>query len=195
MAGENLLSPSAVDQVLALKAYQHNAGVRMLQQAMKSDDVIEEALQQIGSAPVPKAHLPTKSELPHWSSILSQLNRTGFPMMKSHEEIAQAGKDTIEALKKSSTALADGFGEISQHIAELTHKSVAANLATSKEVLGIKTPSDWVEFQSKWAGDLMASTVSQMTHFSQLSTKVINQTCEPLKTHFGATFGKMGGSI
>ena len=114
--------------------------------------------------------------------------------MKSHEEIAQAGKDTVEALKKSSTALADGVGEISQHITELTHKSVAANLATSKEVLGIKTPSDWVEFQSKWAGDWMASTISQMTHFSQLSTKVINQTCEPLKTHFGAAFGKMGGS-
>jgi hypothetical protein len=41
----------------------------------------------------------------------------------------------------------------------------------------------------------MTSAITQMTHLSQLSTKVINQTCEPLKTHFGATFGKMGGFI
>jgi len=116
-------------------------------------------------------------------------------MMKSPEEIAQAGKDTMDALTKSSAALTEGYSEISQHIMTLTHKSVAAHLATGKEILDIKTPSDWLEFQSKLASDYMTSAITQMTHLSQLSTKVINQTCEPLKTHFGATFGKMGGFI
>ena len=113
--------------------------------------------------------------------------------MKNAEEIAQAGKDTIEALTKSSAALTEGCGEISQHVMALAHKSVTAHLAAGKEILEIKTPGDWLEHHSKWTGDWMTSAITQMTHLSQLSTKVINQTCEPLKTHLGATFGKMNG--
>ncbi len=171
----------------------------MSQQAMRSelpdssDDTVEEALQQIGPPSIRQISPSAKNVWPYWNNILSQLNQTGFPMMKSHEEIAQAGKDTIEALKKSGAAFAEGFGEISQHVAEMTQKSVAANLAIGKEISDIKTPGDWVELQSKWVGDWMTSTISQMAHLSQLSTKVVNQTCEPLKTHFGAALGKMNG--
>ncbi len=126
----------------------------MSQQAMRSelpdssDDTVEEALQQIGPPSIPPISPPAKNVWPYWNNILSQLNQTGFPMMKSHEEIAQAGKDTIEALKKSSAAFAEGCSEISQHVMTLTHKSVTAHLATGKEILDIKTPSDWLEFQS-----------------------------------------------
>jgi hypothetical protein len=173
----------------------------MLQQAVRiepeecSEDAIEEALQQIGPPPIARINPPTKNDWPYWNNILSQLNPKGFPMMKSPEEIAQAGKDTIDALTKSSAALTEGCSEISQHVMTLTHKSVAAHLATGKEILDIKTPSDLLEFQSKWASECMTSAITQMTHLSQLSTKVMSQTCEPLKNHFAGTFGKMGGFI
>ena len=169
----------------------------MLQQAVRieprdtSEDIIEEALQQIGPPSVPQISHPVKNVWPYWNKILSQLNPTGFHMMKSPEEIAQAGKYTIDALTKSSAALTEGCGEISQHVMALTHKSVAAHLTTSKEVFDIKTPSDWFEFQSKWAGDFLNTAIGHMTQLSKLSTKVVNETCEPLKTHFG----KMGGLI
>ncbi len=169
----------------------------MLQQAVSiepeesSEDVIEEALQQIGPPPVTRFNSPTKNVWPYWNNILSQLNPKSFPMMKSPEEIRQAGKDTMDALTKSSAALTEGCSEISQHVMTLTHKSVAAHLATGKEILDIKTPSDWFEFQSKWAGDFLNMAIGHMTQLSKLSTKVVNETCEPLKTHFG----KMGGLI
>jgi hypothetical protein len=166
----------------------------MLQQAVRiepeesSEDAIEETLQHIGPSPAAPMPHSVKNVWPYWNNILSQMSPRGFPMMKSPEEIAQAVKDTIDALTKSSAAFTEGCGEISQHVMVLTHKSVTAHLTTGKEILDIKTPGDWFEFQSKWAGDCMTSAVAHMTHLSQLSTKVINQSCEPLKTHFG----KMG---
>ena len=172
----------------------------MLQQAVKIEPVESsnetiEALPQTGSPPVRQLSSPAKIVWSHWNNILSQLNPTGLTMMKSPEEIAQAGKDTIDALTKSSAALNEGCSEISQHVLALTHKLVTAHLATGKEILDIKTPSDWVEFQTKWAGEWMTSAITQMTHLSQLSTKVVNQTCEPIKAQFSATFGKMGDLV
>ena len=162
-----------------------------MKQEESSEDAIEEALQPIGLSPALHVSPPAKNVWPHWNAILSQPNPIGFPMMKSPEEIVQASKDTINALKKSSAALTDGCGEISQHVMALTHKSVTTHLTTGKEIFDIKTPGDWFEFQSKWAGDYLNMAVSHMTQLSALSTKVINETCEPLKTHFG----KMGGFI
>jgi hypothetical protein len=156
-----------------------------------SEETIEEALQQIGPPPIARISPPTKNVWPYWNNILSQLNPKGFPMMKSPEEIAQASKDTMDALTKSSAALTEGCGEIGQHVMALTHKSVTAHMTTGKEVFDIKTPSDWAEFQTKWVGDYLNTAVSYMTQLSKLSTKVINETCEPLKNHFG----KMGGFI
>ena len=114
-------------------------------------------------------------------------------MIKNSEELVQAGKDMIDALTKSGAALADGCGEIGQHIIALTHKSVTSHLATGKDVLDLRTPNDWADFHAKWAGDLVNTSVAHMSHLSKLSAKTINQTCEPLKTHFGAAFGRMGG--
>ena len=169
----------------------------MLQQAVRvepadsSEEIIQEAPRQIRSSPLARISSPTNNVWPYWNNILFQLNPKGFPMMKSPEEITQAGKDMIDALTKSSAAFTEGCGEISQHVMALTHKSVTAHLTTGKEVLDIKTPSDWFEFQSKWSGNFLNTAIGHMTQLSKLSTKVVNETCEPLKSHFG----KMGGLI
>lgn len=171
----------------------------MLQQAIKSeqqnasDEVMEEHTQAVSQRPAVTISGPVKSGRSHANAIMSPFNPAGFSMIKSPEEIARAGQNTLDALKKSAAALADGVGEISQHIAATTHQSVEAHLATGKKALDIKTPNDWLEFQSKWVGDLVNTTVAQMAHFSKLSTKIVDQTCEPLKKHFGTEFGKTDG--
>ncbi len=107
-------------------------------------------------------------------------------MIKSPDDIAQASKDAIVALTKAGTAFADGYNEISQHVIASTHKSIAANLSSGKDVLTAKTPSEWITLQSKWASDFVSAAVAQMTQLVNLSTKVANQTYEPIKKHFGA---------
>jgi hypothetical protein len=115
-------------------------------------------------------------------------------MIKSPKEIAQAGKESIEALTKSSAALANGLNEVNQHMIAIVQKSVTAQSIATKDVLGIKTSSDWAELHSRWAVEWMTSTISHLTDLSQLSTKAMHQAYEPIQKHCDATFRKISGS-
>jgi hypothetical protein len=173
-----------------------NVEITMLQQAIKSEqpeamhDVIEERSQPVSLLPKTTVRNPAQISWPHWNGIFSQLAQTGFPMMKSHAEMAEAGQHTIAVLAKSGASFTDAVNEINQHMIALTHKSITANLATNKKVFDIKTLSDWVEIQSKWVSYFINSVFTETTKLSELTVKVIGQASEPVQAHIRATLGK-----
>jgi hypothetical protein len=106
-------------------------------------------------------------------------------MLKNPEQLMQSGRDTIGAIGKSFSAFTSGYHELHQHIVDHAHSSMTTAMSVGKEALDIKTPTDWQDYCLKLTTEMMNMTVSHSTKYSQLSVKIFDATCEPLKECFG----------
>jgi hypothetical protein len=112
-------------------------------------------------------------------------------MLKNPEQFMQSGRDMIGALGKSFSACTSGYHELHQHMADHARQSLTTTMSVGKELFDVKTPNDWSNFYLKLTTDMMSATVSRMAQYSQLSLKVYDTACEPLKECFGAAFEKL----
>jgi len=167
-----------------------------MQKAVKSkgsdglNQTIDAEYRQTRSLERPETALLSYRSPLSWTITLSKLNLAGFPMMKNSDEFVQLGKDTIDVIAKSTTALAEGCKEINHYVMAITNKSFVSGFETSKEAFDLKSPSDWVDLHSKWTGELFTAAAGYMAELSRLSTKVLNQAYDPLRSHFTSSVNK-----
>jgi hypothetical protein len=108
-------------------------------------------------------------------------------MLTNPDQITKVCKDGIDAVTKSTSALTGGASEIGQHFIATAQKTAASQNDAFKEALETKNSEELAELHAKWTADWMETTISHFNRLSQLTSKVVQQTYEPIQAHLDAT--------
>lgn len=110
------------------------------------------------------------------------------------ENIAQdataAGREYFEAVTKSYSILAKGYESIVRTSVELSQSAAEKQAAFAKEALSCKTLNEFTEVQNKMAQANFDDMMSNMTKISEMNTKVLTESAEPLSEQINKAMQK-----
>ena len=126
-------------------------------------------------------------------TTMAQKNATPFDSFA--KDAADMSREYSEACVKSSTILMKGMEDIMTTAMSLAQKSAEKQAQFIKEVMGSKTINEFAEVQNKVAQANFDDFMASATKITELSTKVLTESAEPVNAHFGKTIKKASDSI
>ncbi len=113
----------------------------------------------------------------------------------SFEKIAQdaqaASRESFEAISKSYSILTKGYESIMRTSMALSQSAAEKQAAYAKQAMGCKTLNELAEMQSKVSKESFDEFMSNMTKISEMSTKVLTESAEPLNEQLNKAVQKM----
>jgi phasin family protein len=107
-------------------------------------------------------------------------------LAKSVQAAEKITKDNAEALTESGTASRTAVQELTKAYQELATKN-AKNLSEAiHELSAVKSPTEFLELQSKLIKAGVEAAVSDSRHIAQLTTAVFTSAFEPVKKQIEA---------
>ena len=110
---------------------------------------------------------------------------------KIAQEATAASRESFEAFTKSYGILTKGYESIVRTSVELSQSAAEKQAAYAKEALSCKTLNEFAEIQNKIAQSNFDDFMSSMTKLSEISTKVMTESAEPLNEQINKAVQKM----
>ena len=107
------------------------------------------------------------------------------------QDATAAGRESFEAFTKSYGILTKGYESIVRTSVELSQSAAEKQAAYAKEALSCKTLNEFAEIQNKIAQSNFDDFMSNMTKLSEISTKVMTESAEPLNEQINKAVQKM----
>jgi phasin family protein len=113
--------------------------------------------------------------------------KAGFEKaVKSYDQFASFGKETVEAYVKSANAAGKGAETLHNEIYAYSKQSIEDSIAATKAIMGTKSVHEAFELQTDFAKTAFDAYVGQMTKIGELFTAATKQTFEPLQGRYQA---------
>ncbi len=120
------------------------------------------------------------------------VEETAAPLsaLNAYEDAVGFGKEAIEAWVQAGTILSKGFQDIGSTVFGLAKSLVEENVAVSKQFLGVKTLREVVDLQASFSRSQFDRLVSESSHLSDLSVKLVEESFAPIGQKVNAALDK-----
>ncbi len=139
--------------------------------------------------------LPAKTKTETLEKTKMAQKNASTPFDSFAKDAADMSREYSEACVKSSTILMKGMEDIMTTAMSLAQKSAEKQAQFIKEAMGSKTINEFAEVQNKVAQANFDDFMASATKITELSTKVLTESAEPVNAHFGKTIKKASDSI
>ena len=129
---------------------------------------------------------------------MAQKNTTAFDNQafdKFAKEAADIGREYSEACVKSSTIFMKGFEDIITTVMSIAQSSAERQAQFAKEAMSSKTINEFAEVQNKIARANFDDMVANATKITELSTKLLTESAEPVNEQLGKAIKKASESM
>jgi hypothetical protein len=101
----------------------------------------------------------------------------------------QFATDDVDALARSSAALADGVQSFGQALIEMQRQSLSAGLSAASALVDARNLQDVIEIQRRYVSGSVESAVREAGGLAQIASRVANEAWAPLVPRFGTASG------
>ena len=122
---------------------------------------------------------------------VESVNQAQNAALKSYEDIVGFSKDAVEAWVQAGTIFSRGFQDISSTVIGIAQGVVEENVTASKQFLAAKTIRDVVDLHSSFSRAQFDRLVSEGSHLSDLSVKLVEESFAPLGQKVNAVIDKL----
>ncbi len=102
-------------------------------------------------------------------------------MMKSFENVGNAGKEAMDNGLKSLASTVKGMQAIAAETADYAKASIETGSAAMEKIVAAKSLEKVFEIQSAWAKDAWEAHVAEMTRLGELYTAVAKDAYKPFE--------------
>jgi len=95
----------------------------------------------------------------------------------------------LDALARSSVALADGTRYFGRALIEMQRQLVLAGLGAARALIDARNLEDVIEVQRRYVSGTVEIAVREAGGLAQLASRVANETWAPLAPRFAAALG------
>jgi phasin family protein len=111
--------------------------------------------------------------------------------LKSYEDIVGFGKEAVEAFVEAGNIFTRGFQDIGTKVMGIAQGVVEDNVTASKQLFAAKTIRDVVDLQTSFSRAQFDRLVSEGSHISDLSVKLVEESFAPLGEKVNAVIDKL----
>ena len=142
-------------------------------------------------ATVTEAAAPAAKAVAVTQDHLDQVSQAQAAALKSYEDIVSFGKDAVEAWVQAGTVFSRGVQDIGSTVISLAQGVVEENVTASKQFLTAKTIREVVDLHTSFSRAQFDRLVSEGSHLSDLSVKLVEQSFAPLGQKVNAVIDKL----
>ncbi len=116
-------------------------------------------------------------------------------MTVSFTDISAFSQESIDSLVRVNTAATKGFETLAKHFVELTTKSFEDAVAASKKIAAVKSPTEFMQVQTKLFQDSFETMVDETKKVSELTTTIFKDVSAPLAAQFKTAAPKAAAAM
>ena len=131
-----------------------------------------------------------KASTEGYEKAFGGLREKAEEMFKSYGNLADSGKQNMEAWNDAGTAYGKGMEAISGQWMSFAKQMMNSNVQATKAILGAKSLNEAMELQTEYARGSFDGLMAQGTKVGELTTKVAQETAEPINAQFTASAEK-----
>jgi phasin family protein len=105
-------------------------------------------------------------------------------MTASFTDIAAFSQDSIDSLVKANSAATKGFETLAKHYVDLASKSFEDAVAAGKKISAAKTPTEFLQIQTKLVQDSFETFVDESKKISEMTSAIFKEISAPLTAQF-----------
>lgn len=110
---------------------------------------------------------------------------------KMAQEAADLSRQSFEAMTQSYGIFAKGYENLMRTTMEISQNAAEKQAAFAKEAMSCSSMDEFKDMQSKVAQTSLEDLMSGATKLSEISTKVLTESAEPLSMQMNKTMQKM----
>lgn len=103
-------------------------------------------------------------------------------MMKSFEDVSNAGSEFMDSSLKNLASLSKGYQVIAAEAADYSRKAFEAGTATAEKLVSAKSIENAVEIQADYAKQAYEGFVAQATKMSELYAEMAKEAYKPFES-------------
>ena len=119
-----------------------------------------------------------------------QFEKAGGTMFKGFDDVADFGKDNIDAVVTAGNIATKGWQDLGAAWFAFAKGTVDNNVATMQAMMAVKSPRELVDIQSNYAKSTFDSLVAESSKLSEMGVKVTNDAMAPISARVNATVEK-----
>jgi phasin family protein len=127
------------------------------------------------------------TQIAPFSKAPRTLNDIAAQTRKGYQDLAALGQANAEAVVKSTTILVKGTEDLGRQVAAYTQASFEKAVATSQNLLTVKSPRDLFALQSAFAQQSVPSLIAESARLSHQSTRIVEEAFAPIATRLEVT--------
>ena len=109
-------------------------------------------------------------------------------MNPNFADLSKMSEDTVATIVKTNAAVAKGFELWSKYFVEMVSTSLADAVATSKKLAEVKTPTEFLQLQSKLTQSSIETLTQSGKKAAELTAAIAKEISEPLTERFKSNF-------
>lgn len=110
-----------------------------------------------------------------------QVETASKAAFKGYGDIANLNRDTMDAVVKTSTILAQGYEAISKEIMAFTQASIEANVSATRAVFGAKSINEMIDLQNNFTRSSFDKAVAEGVKLGEMTAKTHKEAALPIQ--------------
>lgn len=120
-----------------------------------------------------------------------QVEKAASTVFQGYDDVANLGKDGVDACVQSSTVVAKGFETLGLEVMTFAQGSMEAGFSAMQALAGATTFAEVIELQRAYSRSSLDSAVAESAKLTKLSITLANDAAEPLQSQLNVTVEKM----
>jgi phasin len=104
---------------------------------------------------------------------------------QGYEKLKAAAEEASDVMEETYSAASKGASDYGLKVIETIRANTNAQFDFARELMNVKSPSEFVELTSAHARKQFETLAAQSKEFTSLAQKVATETSEPMKSGFG----------
>lgn len=147
------------------------------------------------SSVIPFAQLGGNASGTSFESMEKIMNTSKNQYEKISSDAANASRQSVEALMKSSNIMMKGCEQLFKACAEIAQESTERNTEAFKNLMACKTLNELTEAQNRMAQENFDEVMTTCTKLSELTIKLCTEVLEPINDQVTKSFKKATESM
>lgn len=120
-----------------------------------------------------------------------QVEKAASTVFQGYDDVANLGKDGVDACVQSSTVVAKGFETLGLEVMTFAQGTMEAGFSAMQALAGATTFAEVIELQRAYSRSSLDSAVAESAKLTKLSITLANDAAEPLQSQLNVTVEKM----
>lgn len=129
------------------------------------------------------------------TKVAASTKKTAEGLFRGYDELADVGKENLEAFLKANTVLADGMERIGKEVIGLTRQSLESAAAATSALLDAKSIEDVMALQGDFTKSFVDQVLAGTAKLSEMGLKVASDAYDPLTQRVEQTLAQFGRSV